>query len=152
MRLLFFGNMAEYFCDSEVVDDDFVYDGRPHRFEPEYTDEELVERRMWMLAKEQQTAARPRVEGNWWFLWTMFIDDYRGGMPLLLRVGLEARRLASGCVNRRIDALLISIKDIYAAVLTTECDHVGAKAMYFPDRDRLVRLGLVTTRVNAEDK
>jgi len=35
--------MAEYLSD---FDDDFKYDGRPYRFEPENTDEELLERRM----------------------------------------------------------------------------------------------------------
>lgn len=40
----------------------------------------------------------------------------------------------------QIYTLLISIKGIFAAVLTTECDHVGAKAMYFPGRDRFVRV------------
>lgn len=63
--------MAEYLSDFEVVDNDFEYDGRPYRFEPEYTDEELFERRMRrqreeQLAREQQTAARPRIDANWW--------------------------------------------------------------------------------------
>ena len=39
-------NMAEYLSDFDDVDYDFEYDGRPYRFEPEYTAEELLERRM----------------------------------------------------------------------------------------------------------
>jgi len=40
-------------------------------FEPEYTDEELLERRMQtqreeQLAREQQTAARPQIDASWW--------------------------------------------------------------------------------------
>ncbi len=35
--------MAEYLSDVEVLDDDADYDGCPYRFEPEYTDEELLE-------------------------------------------------------------------------------------------------------------
>ena len=63
--------MAEYLSDFEVVDDDFEYDGRPYRFEPEYTDEERFERRTQrqreeQLAREQQTAARPKIDANWW--------------------------------------------------------------------------------------
>lgn len=63
--------MAEYLSDVEVSDDDFEYDGCPYRFEPEYTDEELFERRMQreraeQLAREQATTARPRVGANWW--------------------------------------------------------------------------------------
>ena len=49
----------------------FEYDGCPYRFEPEYTDEELFERRMQreraeQLAREQATTARPRMGANWW--------------------------------------------------------------------------------------
>lgn len=62
--------METYFSDSEVGDDDFDYDGRPYRFEPEYTDEELAERRLRRQREEQlskeQSAARLRVGGNWW--------------------------------------------------------------------------------------
>ena len=46
LLLLFLFNMLEYLSDFDDVDDDFEYDGRPYRFEPEYTDEELLERRM----------------------------------------------------------------------------------------------------------
>jgi len=70
-------NMAEYLTDFDDVEDDFEYDGRFYCFEPEYTDEELLERRMQkqreeQLAREQQTAARPRIDVMVVFLWTMF--------------------------------------------------------------------------------
>lgn len=57
--------------DSDYDIDDFEYDGRPYRFEPEYTDEEIMERRKQREAEEQrdqerQAAARPRQEGSWW--------------------------------------------------------------------------------------
>ena len=69
--------MAEYLTDFDDVEDDFEYDGRFYCFEPEYTDEELLERRMQkqreeQLAREQQTAARPRIDVMVVFLWTMF--------------------------------------------------------------------------------
>ena len=62
--------MAEYLSDVEESDyEDFEYDGTTYRFEPEYTDEELHERRMRrqrdeQLAREQQTEARPRLNAN----------------------------------------------------------------------------------------
>jgi len=63
--------MAEYLSDFDDVDNNFEYDGRPYHFDPEYKDEELLERRMQkqreeQLAREQQTAARPRIDANWW--------------------------------------------------------------------------------------
>ena len=39
--------MAEYSSDSEFLEEDFEYDGRPCRFEPEYTDEELSTAVLW---------------------------------------------------------------------------------------------------------
>ena len=62
--------MAEYLSDAEESDYDFEFDGCPYRFEPEYTDEELHERRMRrerdeQLAREQQTGARPRLNASW---------------------------------------------------------------------------------------
>ena len=65
--------MAEYLSDVEESDYDFEFDGCPYRFEPEFTDEELHERRMRrerdeQLAREQQTEARPRLNANWWWL------------------------------------------------------------------------------------
>ena len=62
--------MAEYLSDVEESDyEDFEYDGTTYRLEPEYTDEELHERRMRrqrdeQLAREQQTEARPRLNAN----------------------------------------------------------------------------------------
>ena len=44
--------MAEYSSEFDAVDDDFEYDERPYRFEPEYTDEELLERRMQKQREE----------------------------------------------------------------------------------------------------
>ena len=38
--------MAGYLANDMDMDNDFEYDGRPYRFEPEYTDEDLEERRM----------------------------------------------------------------------------------------------------------
>ena len=63
LLLLVLFNMLEFLSDFDDVDDDFEYDGRPYRFEPEYTDEDLLERKMQkqreeQLAREQQTAAR----------------------------------------------------------------------------------------------
>ena len=64
--------MADYSSDFEDLDDDFEYDGRPYRFEPEYTDEELLERRLrrqreeQLIREQQQPAARRRIDGNWW--------------------------------------------------------------------------------------
>ena len=49
--------MAGYLSDFDDVDDDFEYDGRPYRFEPEYTDEQREEQ----LAREQHPAVRPRM-------------------------------------------------------------------------------------------
>jgi len=61
--------LAEYLSDFDNVDNDFEYNGRPYCFEPEYMDEELLERRMQkqreeQLAREQQTAARPQIDAN----------------------------------------------------------------------------------------
>ena len=44
--------MAGYLSDFDVVDDDFEYNGRPYRFEPNYTDEEFLERRMQKQREE----------------------------------------------------------------------------------------------------
>ena len=50
-------------------DDDFEYNGHPYRFEPEYTDEELLEKRMQKQREKQlsreQTAACPQIDANW---------------------------------------------------------------------------------------
>ena len=45
--------MAEYLSDFDDMDDDFEYDGRLYRFEPEYTDEELMVRRIQKQRDEQ---------------------------------------------------------------------------------------------------
>ena len=37
--------MDEYLSDEDVVEENFEYDGCPYSFEPEFTDEELIERR-----------------------------------------------------------------------------------------------------------
>ena len=63
--------MDEYLSDEDVVEENFEYDGCPYSFEPEFTDEELIERRTRrqreeQLAREQQTAARLRIDGKWW--------------------------------------------------------------------------------------
>lgn len=58
--------------DSDLeIEDNFEYDGRPYRFEPEYTDEEILERRLRREAEEQQTrehtaSARSRINSTWW--------------------------------------------------------------------------------------
>ena len=44
--------MADYLSDFDDVDDHFGHDGRPYCFEPEYTDEELLERRMQKQREE----------------------------------------------------------------------------------------------------
>jgi len=54
--------MAGYLSDFDDVDDDFEYDGRPYRFEPEYTDAELLERRMQKQREELSCAAAARVD------------------------------------------------------------------------------------------
>ncbi|XP_061596553.1 E3 ubiquitin-protein ligase TTC3 isoform X2 [Cololabis saira] len=52
-------------AEEEVVDDDdFQYDGRPYRFEPEYTAEELTERRMRRQRKEQLARNQNGVDGK----------------------------------------------------------------------------------------
>ena len=51
--------MAEYLSD---FDDDFEYNGRPYRFEPEYTDEELLERRIQKQREELSCAAAVLVD------------------------------------------------------------------------------------------
>ena len=45
--------MAEYLSDFDDVDDDFEYDGCPYCFKTEYTDEELLERRMQKQREEK---------------------------------------------------------------------------------------------------
>uniref|UniRef100_A0A672HK02 Uncharacterized protein n=1 Tax=Salarias fasciatus TaxID=181472 RepID=A0A672HK02_SALFA len=49
----------------------FEYDGRPYRFEPEYTEEEILERRLQRQAEEQRAressaSARPQTDSTWW--------------------------------------------------------------------------------------
>ena len=50
------------FATASFVDDGFEYDGRPYCFEPEYTDEELLERRMQKQREELSCAAAGRVD------------------------------------------------------------------------------------------
>ena len=45
--------MDEYLSDEDVVDENFEYDGCPYSFEPEFTDEELIERRTRRQREEQ---------------------------------------------------------------------------------------------------
>ena len=52
--------MADYSSDFEDLDNDFEYDGRPYRFEPEYTDEELRRQSQEQLIREQQQQAARR--------------------------------------------------------------------------------------------
>ena len=59
--------MAEAF--ESDIEYDFEYDGHPYRFEPEYANEEILERRKQRLAVEQraieQATARPRKDNKW---------------------------------------------------------------------------------------
>ena len=53
------------------LEDDFEYDGRPYRFEPEYTEEEILERRRQREAMEQRDLdmlanTRLRKDSTWW--------------------------------------------------------------------------------------
>ena len=43
--LLVLCKMNGYLSDEDVVEENFEYDGCPYSFEPEFTDEELIERR-----------------------------------------------------------------------------------------------------------
>ena len=52
--------MVGYLSDFDEVDDDFEYNGHPYRFE--YTDEELLERRMQKQREELSCAAALRVD------------------------------------------------------------------------------------------
>ena len=56
--------MLEYLSDFDDVDVDFEYDGRSYRFEPEYTDEELLERRL-QKQREEQLAREQQSDANW---------------------------------------------------------------------------------------
>ena len=66
--------MLEYLSDVEESDDDFEYDGRPYRFEPEYkNDEERFERRMQRERAEQLEPENKQplhvhewTGANWW--------------------------------------------------------------------------------------
>ena len=49
--------MAEYLPDFESEDEPFHYDGHPYLFEPEYTDEELLQtQELTRIATEGQRA------------------------------------------------------------------------------------------------
>ena len=66
--------MAEYLPDFESEDEPFYYEGRPYLFEPEYTDEELLQiQEQTRIAREGQradedeaAAARTRISEDWW--------------------------------------------------------------------------------------
>ena len=45
--------MDEYLSDEDVVEENFEYDGCPYSFEPEFTDEELIERRTRRQREDQ---------------------------------------------------------------------------------------------------
>lgn len=97
--------MAEYLPDYESEDEPFHYDGRPYLFEPEYTDEELLQ------IQEQTRIAREGASRRGWSsggtnatFWGLMCScgccdsAHRGRRSVLQRVGPVAQYSWSRCV------------------------------------------------------